>query len=203
MPPALFTRLALASLVAVFGLAACQTPPPVVAVQAAPVAYAGPVLPIEQSERGVQIFLPSAVLFEVGKASLASETANPYLDRVALLLTTKTGKTVALEGHADSTGTDAINAALSLQRAQTIAKALSDRGVAAQRLTAAGFSSRRPVASNSTEPGRRLNRRVEVVVIDEKVENITRGEPAGAFASAWAQLKDLIDNGQVLPVAKP
>ncbi|MBA4256104.1 MAG: OmpA family protein [Polaromonas sp.] len=183
-------------------LPACQTTPAPAPAPTAPVAYTGPVLPIEQSERGVQIFLPSSVLFEVGKSSLDNAAADPYLDRVAHLLTTKTDKTVVLEGHADSTGTEAINTALSLQRAQTVSKALAERGVAVQRLSAAGFSSRRPVASNATEAGRRLNRRVEVVVLDETVENITRGEPANAFASAWAQLKTLIEQGQVQPVGK-
>ncbi len=195
-------RLSLVCVAVSLGLAACQTPPPPPPPAPAPVAYTGPVLPIEQSERGVQIFLPSSVLFEVGKATLASGAAKPYLDRVAHLLTTKTDKAVVLEGHADSTGTDAINATLSLQRAQTVSQALVERGVSAQRLQAAGFSSRRPVASNSTEPGRRLNRRVEVIVIDEQVDNITRGEPANAFASAWAQLKAMIDQGQALPVGK-
>lgn len=195
-------RVWLLSAAAVVALSACQTTPEPAPIQAAPAAYSGPVLPIEQSDRGVQIFLPSSVLFEVGKASLDNAAADPYLDRVAHLLKTKTDKTVVLEGHADSTGTDAINTALSLQRAQTVSKALAERGVATQRLSAAGFSSRRPVASNATDAGRRLNRRVEVVVLDEKVENITRGEPANAFASAWTQLKTLIEQGQVQPVGK-
>ena len=69
-----------------------------------------------------------------------------------------------------------------------------------QRIRTEGFAARRPVASNTTEEGRRLNRRVEVVLLDEKVENITRGEPSGAFASAWDQLKALIDQGLVKPV---
>ena len=70
------------------------------------------------------------------------------------------------------------------------------------RIKTAGFAARRPVASNTTDEGRRLNRRVEVVLLEEKIENITRGEPAGAFASAWDQLKALIDQGLVKPVEK-
>lgn len=180
----------------VFALSACQTPPP----PPAPAPYTGPVLPIEQSARGVQIYLPSSVLFEVGKSSLNNVAADPYLDRVAQLLTTKTTKKVALEGHADNTGADSINQTLSEERASTIATALNARGVPAERIDTAGFSSRRPRASNATEDGRSLNRRVEVVVLDEQVENITQGEPANAFASAFSQLKDLIDQGLVKPV---
>ena len=84
-----------------------------------------------------------------------------------------------------------------------IDKALVERGVPAARIRTEGFSSRRPVASNTTPDGRRLNRRVEVVLLEEKVENITKGEPEGAFASAWDQLKTLIDQGLVKPVEKP
>lgn len=174
-------------------LSACQTPP-------APAPYSGPVLPIEQTERGVQIYLPSSVLFEVGKSALNNAAADPYLDRVASLLTTKTQKKIALEGHADNTGTESSNQALSEQRATTIASALTARGVPAARIDTAGFSSRRPRASNATEDGRALNRRVEVVILDEKVETITQGEPANAFASAFSQLKEMMEKGLVKPV---
>jgi outer membrane protein OmpA-like peptidoglycan-associated protein len=176
-------------------LAACQTTP-------APAPYRGPVLPIQQAERGVEIFLPSAALFETGKSVLNATEAGPYLDRIAQLVTTKSDKAIALEGHADNTGSADMNQKLSDERAAEIGKALVARGVPAARIKTAGFAARRPVASNTTDDGRRLNRRVEVVLLEEKVENITRGEPAGAFASAWDQLKALIDQGLVKPVEK-
>lgn len=180
----------------VLALSACQTPPP------APTPYSGPVLPIEQSERGVQIFLPNSVLFEVGKSALNTKDSGPYLDRVADLLKNKTKNAVSLEGHADSTGSATLNQSLSEDRARAVAVALTERGVPKERLQTAGFSFNRPVASNTTEDGRKLNRRVEVVILDEKVENITQGEPANAFSSAWAQLKSLIDQGLVKPAEK-
>ena len=176
-------------------LAACQTPP-------APAPYRGPVLPIQQAERGVEIFLPSAALFETGKSALNANEAGPYLDRIAQLVTTKSDKAIALEGHADNTGAAEMNQKLSDERAAEIGKALVARGVPAARIKTAGFAARRPVASNTTDEGRRLNRRVEVVLLEEKIENITKGEPAGAFASAWDQLKALIDQGLVKPVEK-
>ena len=192
-------RSLLAPLLSVLVLAACQTPPP---PTPAPAPYSGPVLPIQQAERGVEIFLPSAALFETGKSTLNAAESGPYLDRIAHLVTTKSDKTIALEGHADNTGGAELNQRLSDERAAELGKALVARGVPAPRIKTAGFASRRPVASNSTEEGRRLNRRVEVVLLDEKVENITRGEPPGAFASAWEQLKALIDQGLVKPVEK-
>lgn len=180
-------------LLAAAALTACQTTP-------APAPYTGPVLPIQQAERGVEIFLPSAALFEVGKSSLNATESGPYLDRIAHLVSTKSDKAIALEGHADNTGAADLNQKLSQERASEIGRALVARGVPEQRIRTEGFAARRPVASNTTEEGRRLNRRVEVVLLDEKVENITRGEPSGAFASAWDQLKALIDQGLVKPV---
>ena len=188
----------LAPLLAATVLAACQsTPPP-----PPPAPYSGPVLPIQQAERGVEIFLPSAALFETGKSALNAAQAGPYLDRIAYLVKTKSDKAIALEGHADNVGAMEVNQKLSEDRATEVGKALVARGVPEQRIRSAGFSSRRPVASNTTDEGRRLNRRVELVLLDEKVENITKGEPAGAFASAWDQLKALIDQGLVKPVEK-
>lgn len=188
-------RLALAATLSL-ALAACQTPPPA----PAPVAYTGPVLPIEQSERGVQIFLPSTVLFESGSAEFKAREAEPYLARVAMLVKTKTDKKISIEGHADNVGAPATNQALSEARAASVRKAMIDAGVAPERMTTQGFSFNRPIASNATEQGRGLNRRVELTILDEQVANITRGEPANAFSSAWAQLKALVDSGAVKPV---
>ena len=183
-----------ATLVASVVLAACASKP-----VEAPKPYTGPVLQIEQLDRGVQITLPSTVLFKVGDASFNATESGPYLDRVADLLTRKTDKKVSVEGHTDSDGSAALNEALSRARAQAIADALLARGVKAERLSAVGYSFNRPVASNATEDGKRLNRRVELIVLDEKVGTLTQGEPAGAFDSAWARLKDLIDRGLVKP----
>ena len=191
-------RLAAATLAASAVLAACASKP-----VEPPKPYAGPVLQIEQLDRGVQITLPSTVLFKVGDASFNATESGPYLDRVADLLTRKTDKKVSVEGHTDSDGSAALNDALSKARAQAIADALRARGVQADRLSTVGYSFNRPVASNATEDGKRLNRRVELIVLDEKVGTLTQGEPAGAFDSAWAKLKDLIDRGLVKPADAP
>jgi len=45
-----------------------------------------------------------------------------------------------------------------------------------------------------------LNRRVDIIILDEKVENITAGEPANAFESAFAKLKTRVDAGLVKPL---
>ncbi len=157
---------------------------------------------MEQSDRGVQIFLPSSVLFAVGQSTFDVTNAAPYLDRVAFLLNSKTDKKVAIEGNTDSSGTVAGNEKLALARAKAVEQALTDRKVPAERLSAFGFAANRPIASNATEEGRKLNRRVELLILDEKVANITKGEPANAFSSAWDQLKKLVESGAVKPVGQ-
>lgn len=187
----------LGSLGLCMGLLGCQAPPLV----ATPVIeYRGPTLAIEQSERGVQIFLPSTVLFDIGKSEFNVAEAQPYLERVAQLLNSKTSKKVSIEGHTDNVGALALNQALSLARANSLLKALQERGVPADRLTAMGFAFNRPIASNATPDGRQFNRRVELLILDEKIETITQGEPANAFESAWDKLKKMIEQGLIQPV---
>lgn len=188
-------------------LLGCSSPkpppmPPAAKVEPAPPPppYVGPVLQLEQTDRGVQIVLPSVVLFDVNKASFNLAVAGPYLDRVAGLLNSKTTKSMLVEGHTDSDGSTALNAELSKARAAAVADALQSRGVSASRLSNKAYGAGRPVASNATEDGKRLNRRVEIIVLDERVENLTAGEPAASFESAWANLKSLIDRGLVKAV---
>jgi outer membrane protein OmpA-like peptidoglycan-associated protein len=185
--------------------AGCTSPPPAPPRPAESPTSRGPILQIEQLDRGVQIVLPSVVLFDVNKATFNSAEAGPYLDRVARLLTTKTQKAVAVEGHTDSDGSAPLNDGLSKARAAAVAEALLTRGVQAARVSTAGYSFNRPVASNATEAGKRLNRRVEIIVLEEKVATLTVGEPDGSFESAFARLKALVDSGQVKPIeaAKP
>ncbi|MBQ0930579.1 OmpA family protein [Ideonella alba] len=193
-------RPALSALSACLLLAACQSTPPAAPPPAPATPYRGAVLAVDQTERGVQIVLPGSVLFESGKATFQQAEAAPFLDRVAQLLLTKTDKRVAVEGHTDTDGSANLNEQLSLARARAVADALSSRGVPAARLEAAGFSFRRPVASNSTEDGKRLNRRVELVVLGEQLATLTANEPPGAFESAWARLRSLIEQGRVQAV---
>ncbi|MEN9984362.1 MAG: hypothetical protein RI918_2331 [Pseudomonadota bacterium] len=176
-------------------LSGCASKPEVVVapVAAAPKA----VISIDQTPRGVQIPLPNTVLFQFGKADLNETAAAPYLDKIAVLLKTKSTKQIAIEGHTDNVGSLPSNQAISLARAKSVQSALLARGVPQERLQAEGFAFQRPVVSNSNEEGRALNRRVDIIILDEKVENITAGEPANAFESAFAKLKSMVDAGLV------
>jgi outer membrane protein OmpA-like peptidoglycan-associated protein len=188
--PATLLALFAATLLA---LAGCATVP-------APLPPPKVTLAIDQIDRGVLIWLPNNFLFEFGKADINEAEAAPYLDRVAQLLKEKTQKAVSLEGHTDSIGSDAANQTLSEQRALAVRNALVGRGVAAERISTVGYGKSRPLAPNDSELGRRLNRRVELIVLDETVEHITKGEPANAFEAAFDKLRRELD--QPLPSAK-
>ncbi len=174
----------------------CATTEPKPAAPAPAVAQPPVRLPIAQIDRGVQFVLPDTVLFEVGKADLNERESGAYLDRIAHLLKTKTTKRISVEGHTDNQGPTELNRRLSEQRAETVARALANRGVPSERMTRQGFWFQRPVAPNDLEAGRRLNRRTEVIVLDEKVETITAGEPAGAFEDAVARIRTILEAGR-------
>lgn len=88
------------------------------------------------------------------------------LNRIAALLATCPEAAFEVAGHTDDQADADYNQRLSQSRAANIVAALSARGIAAERLSAAGYGESRPVADNATEEGRLLNRRVEFVAVD-------------------------------------
>jgi outer membrane protein OmpA-like peptidoglycan-associated protein len=170
---------------------ACSSPQP-----AAPPSTASLVIAINQSARGVELILPDQVLFQVGKADLNLELSAPYLDRMAQLILTKSTKPVLVEGHTDSTGSVALNQKLSDERAKVIFEALVARKVPAERMSAVGLAAKRPVAPNDVDAGRRLNRRTEIILLEETTENLMRGEPSNSFEQAAARIKRLLDESR-------
>ncbi|GGP08957.1 hypothetical protein GCM10012278_42660 [Nonomuraea glycinis] len=110
----------------------------------------------------LSVSLSSDVLFAVNKATLTGR-ARTILARTAKLIDASPGAAVRVAGHADSSGTDAINDPLSRRRAQAVRAALSPL-VTRQGITfqAKGYGSRSPLYGNDTEEGKRRNRRVTV-----------------------------------------
>ncbi len=68
---------------------------------------------------------------------------------------------VEISGHADAIGSDAYNQELSARRAESVRQWMINKGIAANRLTSVGYGESRPIATNDTEEGRALNRRIE------------------------------------------
>jgi outer membrane protein OmpA-like peptidoglycan-associated protein len=111
------------------------------------------------ADNQLKVNIPSDLSFAVGRADL-NPSLRPVLEQFATGLDQTTQ--VVIVGHTDSTGSDAINNPLSLQRAQTVKDFLATRGVPAARMEVAGRGSREPVADNATDAGRAKNRRVEI-----------------------------------------
>ena len=115
----------------------------------------------------LKLDIPSDVSFDTGRYDI-KPNMRPVLDRLASTLQQNPVTTVQIVGHTDSTGTDAINDPLSVNRAAAVRTYLSERGVAANRISIDGRGAHEPVADNATTAGRAQNRRVEVFI----------GEPA-------------------------
>jgi len=101
------------------------------------------------------------VQFATGSARLEPK-AQASLDRVARSLRLNPYVVIGIAGHADSTGTSAVNRRLSMARAGAVRDYLISKGVSPARLEVRGHGSRQPVADNDTRVGRAENRRVEL-----------------------------------------
>ena len=88
--------------------------------------------------------------------------------KLATVLQQNPQRTVLIEGFTDSTGTAAHNQELSERRANVVRSALLEQGVAAERISTRGFGESNPIATNETAANRQLNRRVEIVLSDDK-----------------------------------
>ena len=119
----------------------------------------------------ILVNLPDGVTFDVGSATL-KPAFRSTLDDVAASLQQYPNSLIDVYGHTDSTGSDSFNQGLSERRAQTVANYLISRGVSSARIRWQGFGETMPVADNSTEEGRRLNRRVEIKIIPISQEEI-------------------------------
>lgn len=119
------------------------------------------------TERGLVLTLGSDVLFDVDSAELR-EGAQRSISRIAEFLDEYGERQVLVEGFTDSTGSTGYNVTLSERRADAVRTALTEQGVESDRIRTSGFGPEYPVASNDTEAGRQLNRRVEVVISDDE-----------------------------------
>lgn len=117
-----------------------------------------------KTERGIVMTLED-VLFSTGKAEL-QPGAMSTIERLANFLAEYPSKTVLIEGHTDSVGTDDYNQSLSERRAASVRIALMEENVEPARIKTIGYGESRPIADNTTSAGRLKNRRVEIVIRD-------------------------------------
>jgi outer membrane protein OmpA-like peptidoglycan-associated protein len=111
------------------------------------------------------IILGAELLFETNKSTLRSEhfaTLDPLVD----YLRAHPERSVKISGHTDATGKEVHNLSLSKQRADVVAEYLVNNGIDINRVETYGLGSSKPLAENTTEQGRKKNRRVELLIHD-------------------------------------
>jgi outer membrane protein OmpA-like peptidoglycan-associated protein len=100
------------------------------------------------------------IFFDTGKSGLRSES-NAELDRLVKLMKDVPTLKIELSGHTDNTGSAKGNISLSQDRAEAVVGYLVSKGIAKTRMTAKGYGSSSPIATNDTSDGRQENRRTE------------------------------------------
>ncbi len=118
-----------------------------------------------ETSRGVAVNLPN-INFQFDRADLTPEGRAKVEQIANIIKRDAPNRRVTVEGHAsrESAAQEAYNQRLSERRAATVADALERYGVDGRNVSSVGLGTRAPIASNDTESGRQLNRRVEVII---------------------------------------
>ena len=114
-------------------------------------------------EETLQVHFDSDILFAVDSAVLDAKSRQA-LDEFAQVMIDYPKTAIVIQGHTDSTGSEAYNQALSERRAKAVFNHLVTAGVDDDRMVAIGYGESTPVADNATAEGRALNRRVSILV---------------------------------------
>lgn len=122
----------------------------------------------------LKLDIPSDISFDTNRADI-KPNFRPILDKFAGGLVNNPYARVSIIGHTDSTGGDAINNPLSINRAAAARDYLTSRGVPSNRISIDGRGSHQPLVSNDTEANRARNRRVEIFVAEQ--QTTAQGQP--------------------------
>jgi outer membrane protein OmpA-like peptidoglycan-associated protein len=118
---------------------------------------------IQRNADMLAVTFKADALFDVDSAALKAG-AFDEIQRVATVLNQYPQTKIIVAGHTDSTGTESHNLKLSERRANSVKNALAGQGVSLSRITTVGFGQATPIADNTTEAGRQLNRRVIITI---------------------------------------
>jgi outer membrane protein OmpA-like peptidoglycan-associated protein len=130
------------------------------------------VLQTRDTARGLIVSMPD-VLFDFNKYTLKPE-ARERLAKISGIVLAYPDLKLDIEGHTDSIGSDDYNQTLSEKRAESVRGYLLSSGVVPDHVTATGLGKSNPVADNSTNEGRKLNRRVDMVVSGDVIGSSTQ-----------------------------
>ncbi|MEI8350126.1 MAG: OmpA family protein [Candidatus Omnitrophota bacterium] len=133
---------------------------------------------LSMEDKGLVITFVSEVLFDSGKADLKSESLSSLAKVAKILVENAPENNIGIEGHTDNEPIRhskwTSNWELSSHRALSVLRYLESKGVHSQRLSASGYGEFHPVSSNDTVQGRRLNRRVEIVILPKTVKKVDK-----------------------------
>lgn len=119
---------------------------------------------VDNTEAGIRLTIQN-LQFKADSAELLPGEEK-RLDQITEILRLAEGAQFLIEGHTASTGYEAGEMKLSKERADSIAAALSTRGIGSERFICKGSGGKKPIASNDTAEGKALNRRVEITILD-------------------------------------
>ncbi len=119
---------------------------------------------VDNTEAGIRLTIQN-LQFKADSAELLPGEEK-RLDQIAEILRLAEGAQFLIEGHTASTGYEAGEMKLSKERADSIAAALSARGIGSERFICKGSGGKKPIASNETAEGKAINRRVEITILD-------------------------------------
>lgn len=112
----------------------------------------------------IKVLFPENLLYSLGKTDVKEETY-PLLERFSQSLNKYNRSSILITGYTDNTGSEPLNDTVSKQRATNVKKILKKYQVIDKRLYTWGRGERNPIADNTTEEGRRKNRRVEFIIL--------------------------------------
>ena len=133
---------------------------------------------VERVGEGIVVELSSQILFGFDQADLSTQ-AKSNLDQLVNILNEYPDTDIELQGHTDSSGSEAYNQTLSERRAGAVSSYLASKGINNTRLNIKGFGETMPKYDNDSEEGRAQNRRVEfLITANEKMVEQAKKEAA-------------------------
>lgn len=122
----------------------------------------------QTADNQLKLNIPSDISFDTGRADI-KPNMQPILDQFAHGLSAQPNTEVRIIGHTDSTGSEAVNNPLSVNRAASARDYLVSRGVNSRLIQIDGRGEREPIADNNTDAGRAKNRRIEIFLAERAV----------------------------------
>jgi outer membrane protein, adhesin transport system len=130
-----------------------------------------PVILTNKSNKNLDNISIKNINFEY-KSSTISEKSLVFLVPLSKILKEDSSLFIEVHGHTDNVGSDFYNQVLSEKRAKSVKEALINQGVLTKNITTFGHSFNKPIAENDTEEGRKTNRRIELIIKQEKSNDL-------------------------------